>query len=110
MSEPTVLPMQYFLGKCYDIVTLDPLDFASSAKYENAIDISASADRTVQTGDGTHLIPLGAEYKGVPTMSWESQSRTISSSHDFQEEFKSAVTAQVGVEGGFEFSGSESYS
>lgn len=110
MSDPSVLPGQDFLGKCYDIVKLDPLDLVTSAKYVNAIDISASSDKTQDTGDGRYRIPLGAEYKGVPTMSWESQSRTISSMRDFVEEFKSTVSANAGVEGGFDFSGSSTCS
>jgi hypothetical protein len=42
-------------------------------------------------------------------MSWELQSSVISSSHDFQEEFKQAVQAEAGVQGGFEFSASASH-
>jgi hypothetical protein len=61
MSDPSVLLHQDFPGKCYDIVTPDPLDLATSAKYENVIDISASSDKTQDMGDGKYRIPLGAE-------------------------------------------------
>lgn len=109
MSSALPLTNQDFLGRCYDIVELDPLDLGKSAKYENAIDIRATADRTVETRDGTYVVPLGVEHKGIFSMTWDSQSRAISSSYDFQEEFKSAVTAEAGLQGGFEFSGSVSY-
>jgi hypothetical protein len=109
MSSAVPLTNQDYLGRCYDIVEIDPLDLGKSAKYENAIDIQAAEDQTVQTRDGTFLVPLGVEHKGIFSMSWESQSRAISSSHDFQEEFKRSVTAEAGVPGGFEFSGSASY-
>lgn len=110
MATPEPFPNQDFLGRCYDIVTLDPLDLASSAKYENAIDIRATDGHVVETRDGKFMVPAGVNHKGIFSMSWESQSRLISSSYEFQQEFKVAVEADAGVDGVFEFSGSASRS
>ncbi|MBN9511160.1 MAG: hypothetical protein J0I21_18905 [Alphaproteobacteria bacterium] len=109
MSDAARIPNIDYLGRCYDIVDLDPLDLGGSAKYPNVIDISVADGRTVNTRDGTYSIPAGVQHLAIFKMSWESQSSVISSSYDFQEEFKLAVEAEVGVQGGFEFTGSASH-
>jgi hypothetical protein len=108
VSDAQHIPNIDYLGRCYDVVDTDPLNLGSSAKYENAIDISVEEGRTTQTPDGSYRIPAGVHHKAIFSMSWESQSSVISSSYDFQEEFKVAVNAEAGVQGGFEFSGSAS--
>jgi hypothetical protein len=105
----TPLTNQDFLGRCYDIVTLDPLDLNKSAKYQNAIEINAAQKTTVQTRDGTYLIPLGVEHKGIFSMSWTNISQTISSRNEFEETFKRSVTANATIPGGFDFSGSANW-
>jgi hypothetical protein len=106
MSDALTIPNIDYLGRCYDVVDTDPLDLGNSAKYENVIDISVSNGVTVHTRDGFYSIPAGVDHKAIFSMSWESQSGVISSSYEFQEEFKVAVNAEAGVGGGFEFSGS----
>jgi len=109
MAAVEPLLNQEFLGRCYDIVTLDPLDLASSAKYVNAVDMSVDDGNVVDTRGRKILVPPGVNpAKVITSMSWESQSRLISSSYEFQQEFKIAVEAEAGVEGVFEFSGSAS--
>jgi hypothetical protein len=103
MSDAMRIPNIDYLGRCYDVVDTDPLDLGSSSKYENVIDIDVSEGRTVHTRDGSYSIPIGVHHKAIFSMSWESQSSVVSSSYEFQDEFKKAVSAEAGVAGGFEF-------
>jgi len=107
MSEATYIPNIDFLGRAFDIVETDPLDLGDSAKYETVVDITVAGE-TVRTGDGYYTIPAGVLHKSINSMLWETQSSVISSSYEFQQEFKTAVNAEAGVEGGFEFSASAS--
>ena len=109
MSEEKLIPNIDYLGRCYDVVDMDPLNLGSSAKTENAIDIDVASGRTVVTRDGSYSIPIGVHENAIFSMSWETQSSVISSTHDFQQEFKQSVEVEAGVEGGFEFSGSTSH-
>jgi hypothetical protein len=108
MPDPDKIPNIDYLGKCYDVVDMDPLNLGSSAKVENAIDIDASGHEVVVTRDGSYLIPKGVLHNAPFSMSYQSQSSVISSSYEFQQEFKQSVEVDAGVEGGFEFSGSSS--
>lgn len=108
MSDAMRIPNIDYLGRCYDVVDTDPLNLGGSSKYENVVDIAVSEGRTVHTRDGSYVIPAGVLHKAIFSMSWESQSGVISSSYDFQEEFKQAIGAEAGVQGGFEFSASAS--
>ena len=53
-------------------------------------------------------MPAGVRHEAPFGMSWETASTVISSSYEFQQELKVAVSADAGVEGGFEFSASAS--
>jgi hypothetical protein len=106
LADP--IPSQDYLGRCYDILRLDPLDLAGSALYENALDVQA-ATKTVPTRDGTRLIPVWANHKNIFSFDWDSTTGTISSTYEFEQEFRGSVSAEAGVPGTFEFSGSASY-
>ncbi len=108
MADPVLIPNSDYLGRCYNVVDMDPLNLGATAKSENAIDLDVGEGRTTTTHDGSYTIPAGVHHRGVYSMSWETQSSIISSSAEFQEEFKQSVEADAGVEGAFEFSASHS--
>ena len=110
MASERTIPNQDYLGRCYDIVTLDPLNLAISAKYKNALDVQAADNKIVDTRDGKWSIPVWAEHKGIFAFDWEATTGTISSSYEFRDEFKRSVKADAGVDGMFEFSASASTS
>ena len=111
MASERTIPNQDYLGRCYDIVTLDPLNLAMSAKYKNALDVQAADGKIVDTRDGKWSIPVWAEHKGIFAFDWEATTGTISSSYEFRrDEFKRSVKADAGVDGMFEFSASASTS
>lgn len=97
---------QSYLGKCYDIVTLDPFNMANTAKSENAIDVDAAHVKPDR--DGKYKIPVGSEHTAIFSTDYESSTRVISSSYDLQTELKQTIEVNTGVEGIFEFSGSHS--
>ena len=84
------------------------MNVGATSKNQNVIDISVEEGHTVHTRDGYYIVPAGVRHEAPYSMSWESASTVISSSHEFQQELKVAVEADAGVEGGFEFSASAS--
>jgi hypothetical protein len=89
-------------------VTTDPLNLGATSKNQNVIDIDVEEGHTVHTRDGYYIVPAGVRHEAPFGMSWETASTVISSSYEFQQELKVAVSAEAGVEGGFEFSASAS--
>jgi hypothetical protein len=87
---------------------MDPLNLGASSKNQNVIDISVEEGRTVLTRDGYYIVPAGVRHEAPFSMSYESASTVISSSYEFQQELKMAVSADAGVDGSFEFSASAS--
>jgi len=106
--EPKLIPNIDYLGRSYDVTDMDPLNLGASSKTQNVIDISVEDGHTVNTRDGSYLVPAGVRHEAPYGMSWESASTVMSSSSDFRQELKLAVEADAGVEGGFEFSASAS--
>jgi hypothetical protein len=98
-----------FLGKCYDVVEIDPLSLGHSSKTVSVIDVDASGDNGWTTGDGKWIVPKGVAHTSSTQLSYASQSAVISSSYEFQQEFKDSVGLDVGLDGAFEFSGSKSF-
>lgn len=97
-----------YLGKCYDILSLDPLNMGGSAKGANAIDVARQGeDKTYERGGyavpkGTTLdSPFNTEVTTIHTL--------IQNTFDFQNEFSIAGEASAGMTGLFEFSASSSY-
>jgi MAC/Perforin domain-containing protein len=107
-EEPKTIPNRDLLGCTYDLVTMDPLNLGSTAKNQNVIDIDVEDGHTVRTRDGLYVVPKGVRHEAPFSMSWETMSTAMSSSYEFQQELKMAVSADAGVEGGFEFSASAS--
>jgi hypothetical protein len=108
MAQAEKIPNIDFLGKCYDVVAVNPLNLGGSSKNQNAVDVDASGEKVQVTPDGSWTIPIGVNHTAPFSMSYESQSSVISSAYDFQQEFKKSVEVEAGVEGAFEFSGSAS--
>jgi MAC/Perforin domain len=105
----SAIPSQNYLGKCYDIVQLDPLNLEDSAKYDNALESPASETKVVHVGNEAFAIPIWAQHKPLFTTEWDATSGAISSTYDFDQEFNQLVSAEAGVQGAFEFSGSVSF-
>jgi hypothetical protein len=95
-----------YLGRTYDVVTMDPLNLGGTSKRENVVVLDFSD--TVLSGDTYWIIPKGTMHTLPLSLEYESMSTTMSSSYEFQKELKVAVEVDAGVEGGFEFSGSVS--
>ena len=109
MSErEKTIPNIDYLGRSYDVVTMDPLNLGGTAKNQNVIDIDVQDGHTVHTRDGSYVVPAGVRHSAPFSMSWETMSTVMSSSYELQQELKMAVSADAGVEGGFEFSASAS--
>ena len=109
MADPVLIPNSDYLGRCYDIVDMDPLNLGATAKSEHVIALDVAEGPTTTTPDGSYTIPAGVHHMAPFSMSWETESSVISSSAEFQEEFKRTVEADAGVDGLFEFSGSASH-
>jgi hypothetical protein len=106
--EAKTIPNIDYLGRSYDVVTMDPLNLGATAKNQNVIDIDVEDGHTAPTRDGYYIVPKGVRHEAPFSMSYESASTVMSSSYEFQQELKVAVSAEAGVEGGFEFSASAS--
>jgi hypothetical protein len=107
-EEAKTIPNIDYLGRTYDVVTMDPLNLGTTSKNQNVIDISVQDGHTVHTRDGYYIVPAGVRHEAPFSMSYESASTVMSSSYEFQQEMKIAVSADAGIEGGFEFSASAS--
>ena len=108
-AQAEKIPNIDFLGKCHDVVEINPLNLGNSSKNQSAVDIDASGEKVQVTKDGSWLIPIGVNHTAPFSMTYDTQSAVISSAYDFQQEFKKSVAAEAGVEGAFEFSGSASF-
>jgi hypothetical protein len=106
MSDGEKIPNISYLGTCYDVVTMDPLNLGSSSKLQHVIDLEAPG--AYLTPDGRFSVPNGVRHEAPLSMSYESQSSVISSAYELQQELKRSVDVEAGVEGAFEFSGSAS--
>ncbi|MGA2904896.1 MAG: MAC/perforin domain-containing protein [Candidatus Korobacteraceae bacterium] len=115
MAEPKTLHGLGYLGKCYNIITLDPLNMGvANGAEQNEVMQKHVLDLGVGEGD-TDVSPR-AEYKvpkGVTVSSpYSTEATTLKSvlfnSYDFSNELKSEMSANAGVSGLFEFSGSKS--
>ena len=102
----TIVNIDY-LGRCYDVVDMDPLNLGTTAKFANAIKLDAT--ETSQTDQGSWAVPKGVHHMTPWKMRFDNLSSVVSSSYDFQEDFKRSVEVSAGVEGVFEFSGSASF-
>lgn len=106
--EAKTIPNIDYLGRTYDIVTTDPLNLGASSKNQNVIDLNVEEGHTVPGSDGVYIVPKGVRPTKPYGMSWETASTVMSSSYELQQELKVAVSAEAGIEGGFEFSASAS--
>jgi hypothetical protein len=103
-----MIPNIDYLGRSYDVVEMDPLNLGATSKNQRVINISVAQGHTAITPDGYYIVPAGVRPSKPYGMSWETASTVMSSSYEFQQQLKVAVSAEAGVEGGFEFSASAS--
>jgi hypothetical protein len=106
MTDKAIPNIEY-LGACYDIVTMDPLNLAKTALPQTVFSLSQSSG--VKTSIGSYDVPTGVQWRKILKTGYESLSGVISSTHDFQESLRRSLKVNAGVKGGFEFSGSESF-
>lgn len=96
-----------YLGKCYDLLALDPLNLGGSSKGVNALDVARSGIETYTQGGYT--VPVGVSLQSPFKTEVKSSRSLIRNSFDFQNEFSSTLEANAGISGFFEFSASGSY-
>ena len=84
--EPKTIPNIDYLGRSYDVVTMDPLNLGATSKNQNVIDIDVEEGHTVHTRDGSYIVPKGVRHEAPFSMSYESASTVMSSSYEFQKE------------------------
>ena len=72
-----------FLGRCYDILALDPLDTARTAKTEYVFDFNIEASQTIP-GEHGILIPLGTNFSPGEAGGIESETKIIFTVSDLQ--------------------------
>jgi ornithine decarboxylase len=97
--EPKTIPNIDYLGRSYDVVTMDPLNLGATSKNQNVIDIDVEEGHTVHTRDGAYIVPAGVRHEAPFSMSYETASTVMSSSYEFQREKKIAVSAEARVSG-----------
>jgi len=96
-----------FVGKCYDVLTVDPLNLGGSAKGVNAIDIARNDNGTYTQGG--YVVPKGASLHSPFNTEVMSSRSLIRNSYDFQNEISSTFEASSGLSGLFEYSASTSF-
>jgi len=96
-----------YLGKCYDILSLDPLNMGGSAMGANAIDVAREGVTTYEQGG--YAVPNGTILQSPFNTDITTFRSLINNTFDFQNEFSLNVGITAGVEGLFEFSASSSY-
>ncbi|BAZ11399.1 hypothetical protein NIES4071_32250 [Calothrix sp. NIES-4071] len=95
------------LGRCYDVLQLDPLRIGESSKSFSAVTFIPEKFKT--TPDRSALIPEGTDYKSGSSGSYEQETLMLLSSYDFQQMFSQNVSLGVGVPQVFAFSTSTTY-
>jgi hypothetical protein len=105
MDNP--IPNIEFLGACYDVVAMDPLNLGRTALPQNVFDLSEPSG--VKTSIGGHDVPKGIQWRKILATNYDSLSGVLSSASDFHDSIQSSVKVNAGVKGAFEFSGSASF-
>jgi len=95
------------LGRCYDVLALDPLNIAASSKNFHAIDVIGDDVKTHKAGN--YDVPVGVMLVSPFSTEVKQFRSLIYNSYDFQSEFSSSIEANTGVTGLFEFSASKSF-
>ena len=72
-----------FLGRCYDILELDPLDTARTAKTEYVFDFNMEASQTIP-GERGIVIPLGTSFSPGESGEIENETKIIFTVSDLQ--------------------------
>ncbi|MDJ0842628.1 MAC/perforin domain-containing protein [Crocosphaera sp.] len=73
-----------FLGRCYDILELDPLDTARTAKTDYVFDFNIGASQTIP-GEHGIVIPLGTNFSPGESGGIESETEILFTVSDLQE-------------------------
>ncbi|HLZ70563.1 MAG TPA: MAC/perforin domain-containing protein [Dehalococcoidia bacterium] len=107
MSDATELNGLEFLGKCYDLLSLDPLNLGGLAKTVNAIDVARAGGGSYE--QGSYVVPNGVSLQSPFNTEAKTFRSLVQNSYDFQNEFSSTLELNAGIEGCFEFSTSNSF-
>lgn len=105
MDNP--IPNIEFLGACYDVVAMDPLNLGRTALPQNVFDLSSSSG--VKTSIGNYDVPKGAQWRKILSTNYDSLSGVISSTSDLRETVERSLKVNAGVAGAVEFSGSATF-
>jgi hypothetical protein len=99
-----------YLGRGYDITTLDPILLGNSVDHfpKGAV-IEIDSSNTKPIPDGSAEIPKGTEYAPLSGGISRAESHELFTSYDFQQEFSANIEVSVGLPGVFSASQSVSY-
>ncbi len=95
------------LGRCYDILQLDPLQIGESSKSFLAVELNSN--NSEYTPDRSALMPKGTDYKSGSSGSYDQETLMLLSSYDFQQMFSQNVSLGVAIPQAFSFSNSTTY-
>lgn len=95
------------LGRCYDILQLDPLSLGDSSKHFSAVKFNPN--NFEPTPDRSALIPKGTDYKSGSRGNYQQQTLMLLSSYDLQRMFSQNVSLSAGIPQVFAFSNSTTY-
>ena len=109
-DKATPLKNVGYLGRCYDILKLNPLDLdgPDSALPKSPFDLDQSQQKPVNTGN--NLVPVVVNYYPGSGGSYSEEAKLVFTAYDYQSTFKQGVNFEVGIPDVFAFSTSVTYS
>src|SRR5215217_2892686 len=107
-TKPKPIANIEFLGKTYDVVTMDPTTLAGTTKNHNIFDWTEWDPQA--TSAGGYSVPKGVSSTPIDSTTYLAQTQAISSVYEFQAAAKTDVSIEAGVPGVFEFSASAGFS
>lgn len=102
MAEKSISGIDH-LGRCVDIVYLDPLSIVNSCKPTQAL-LPKGGDDTFMVGE--YSVPKGVEVMSPYRLRVSGGETTMSNSYDFTRSFEDSISIEGGFEG-FSFSASQ---
>lgn len=97
-----------FLGRCYDMLKLNPLDLDGSALANAPFDLDKSQQKPVNTGN--NVVPVVVDFHPGSGGEYSEEAKLVFTAYDYQSSFKQDVNFEVGIPDVFAFSTNVSYS
>ncbi len=97
-----------YLGRCYDILKLDPLELDGSALANAPFDLDQSDQKPVNNGN--NLAPVVVDYYPGSGGAYSEEANLVFTAYKYQSAFKQDVNFEVGIPDVFAFSTSVGFS